>query len=151
MSSPNPRVNIMSKKNMVSLEEEDKALSFDGEVRSDMDITRRKFIQYSTVLLAGVALPMPLVGCASKNAHWSDFDLPRYEIDTVVQTTQERMIAFNMNLAEVPPKGMEPPPMAPDGKSDGLAVKDLHKVSEYQSLGYGSWSYGSGLPRCSPP
>ncbi|MBI9080097.1 MAG: TIGR03768 family metallophosphoesterase [Pseudodesulfovibrio sp.] len=140
----------MSKKNinknpMVSLEEEHRALNVDGEARQDTDLTRRKFIQYSTALLAGVILPIPLVGCASKDTHWANFDLPRYEIDTVVQTTEERMIAFNMNLAEDPkdPKNL---PLAPDGKSEALAMKELHRVSEYQDRGYGLWSYGSGLP-----
>jgi metallophosphoesterase (TIGR03768 family) len=136
----------ISKNTMVSLEEEHIALNVDGEARQDTDLTRRKFIQYSTALLAGVILPIPLVGCASKDTHWANFDLPRYEIDTVVHTTEEQMVAFNMNLSDVPPKKWDKPPTAPDGKHKGLAIKDLHRVSEYEKRGYGIWSYGSGLP-----
>lgn len=138
--------NDISKTNIVSLTEEVNSLSAYGEVRQKAEVTRRRFIQYSTVLLAGVALPFPLVGCASKDAYLSGMGLPRYEIDTIVQTTEERMIAFNMNLADVPAKDIKSPPIAPDGKSDALEVRELHKVSEYQSRGYGLWSYGSGLP-----
>ena len=135
-----------SKNTMISLEEEHKALGGDGESRKDTDITRRRFIQYSTAILAGIILPIPLVGCDSTDTQWSDHDLPMYEIDSIVQDTQERMIAFNMNLSDTPPKEMDVPPIAPDGVSDGLAVKDLHNVSKYENRGYGIWSYGSGLP-----
>ena len=136
----------VSKNTAVSLKKERKALSVDSETRQGTGLTRRKFIQYSSTLLSGALLPIPLVGCAAKGPQWSDFDLPRYEIDAVVETTEERMIAFNMNLAEEPAKEGELPPMAPDGKSDALAVKELHRVSEYEKRGYGLWSYGSGLP-----
>ncbi|BDQ37047.1 hypothetical protein SYK_14070 [Pseudodesulfovibrio nedwellii] len=129
----------ISKNTRVSLDEE-------HETQKSTDLTRRKFIQYSTTLLAGTILPIPLVGCGSKEPIWSDFDLPRYEIDTVVETTVERMIAFNINLSDVPPKKWKTPPMAPDGKHKGLEIKELHRVSEYERRGYGLWSYGSGLP-----
>ena len=109
----------ISRNSMDYLREEPDALTLQSKSIQGVDITRRKFIQYSTTLLAGVSLPFPLVGCVSKDNQWSNYDLPKYEIDTVVQTTEERMISFNMNLADVPPKNMKMPPVAPDGKSDG--------------------------------
>ena len=136
------------KNTMISPEKEQTKLSVDDESRKNTEITRRKFIQYNTAILAGLLLPIPLVGCDSSDVSWSDGDLPMYEIDTVVQTTEERMVAFPMNLSDTPPYMMAVPPAAPDG-TDGLAVKDLHNVSEYEDKGYGIWSYGSGLPLAS--
>ncbi|XPV77651.1 MAG: TIGR03768 family metallophosphoesterase [Desulfovibrio sp.] len=137
--------NDIIKNKAVSLEGDQDELCA-GEARKKMDFTRRKFIQYTTAVLAGVILPVPLIGCAAKGPLWSDFNLSRYEIDSVVQTTEERMVAFNMNLLDTDSEEMEQPPMAPDGKHDGLAVKELNRVSEYAARGYGEWHYGSGLP-----
>nr|WP_287412642.1 TIGR03768 family metallophosphoesterase [Pseudodesulfovibrio sp.] len=129
------------KKNTVSLEEKNEAQNGeDQQPKSGMK--RRTFMHYSAALLAGIILPVPLVGCGSKGPHWSDFDLPRYEIDTTVATTEERVIAFEMPAL----KGEEQPPLAPDGKNEVLAMKELSRVSEYEKRGYGEWGYGSGLP-----
>lgn len=108
--------------------------------RRDSGIQRRTFIQYTAAVLAGALLPIPLVGCGSKTPKWYDFDLPRYDIDSVVQTTQERMIAFNMNFLD------DEQPKAPDGTSSALTKKELDQIPEYENRGYGLWNYGSGLP-----
>ncbi len=43
-------------------------------------------------------------------------------------TTRERKLAF------------------PETLSPGLEKNELHHIARYAELGYGEWSYGSGLP-----
>jgi len=84
--------------------------------------TRRSFLQSSTAFIGAVSLGVPFGGPA-----WAS-EPRRYPIETPAMTTKERMIAF------------------PATRTPGLKKTELNQVARYKELGYGEWSFGSGLP-----
>lgn len=84
--------------------------------------SRRTFLKSSAAFLGAVSLG----GLGAPKA-WAD-GLRRYPIDTPAVTTRERMLSFPLTL------------------TPGLEKNELHHVSRYEELGYGEWSFGSGLP-----
>lgn len=58
-----------------------------------------------------------------------------YPIEGEVKTTVDRMLSFPM------PKLVKNP-----GSREGLAPTELHRIDQYDRYGYGSYSYGAGLP-----
>lgn len=85
---------------------------------SGLYTTRRAFLQSSAAFIGTLSLGGPV---------WASEPL-RYPIETPAVTTQERMLAF------------------PATVTPGLDKAELHQVMRYKELGYGEWSYGSGLP-----
>jgi metallophosphoesterase (TIGR03768 family) len=87
------------------------------------EITRRDFLKYSAwTILANYTFPALAFSTEIEPA-----PLPTYPIDSVVETTRQRMLSFSMDI-------------------DTFTEADLYKVSEYHSHGYGLWTYGAGLP-----
>jgi metallophosphoesterase (TIGR03768 family) len=84
------------------------------------EITRRDFLKYSAwTAVATVAFPSLTFSADSLS--------PTYPIGSVIKTTLDRMLSFSMSI-------------------NAYTQVDLPKVSEYQSYGYGFWSYGAPLP-----
>jgi metallophosphoesterase (TIGR03768 family) len=84
--------------------------------------SRRAFLRSS----AAVAGSVSLAGSFGVPA-WAATP-KQYPITTPVVTTRERMLAFPVSL------------------TPGLTKTELRQVSRYKALGYGEWTYGSGLP-----
>lgn len=87
------------------------------------DIARRDFLRYSAWTVASVSLTSLTYGCGGGSAT----TIQHYPIDANVSTTAQRMLSFPMDIT-------------------GLTAKELSKVSQYSTLGYGKWTYGAGLP-----
>jgi metallophosphoesterase (TIGR03768 family) len=89
--------------------------------------SRRSFIKYSIGSIAlsysGWSLAERLLAQAT------------YPIDSVVKTTEDRMLAFPV------PELLKTP-----GSEKGLTATELHRVDQYGKYGYGNYAYGSGLP-----
>lgn len=85
---------------------------------SGLYTTRRAFLQSSAAFIGTLSLGGPV---------WAS-EPRRYPIETPAVTTQERMLAF------------------PATVTPGRDKAELHQVMRYKELGYGEWSYGSGLP-----
>jgi metallophosphoesterase (TIGR03768 family) len=73
------------------------------------------------ILMGTLLLSLP--GCADNNSAVNG-----YPIASDAQTTAQRMLSFPFTVSSPPP------------------VEKLSLVSEYDSLGYGAWTYGSPLP-----
>ncbi len=86
-------------------------------------IDRRQFLRYSAGTLLGCSVGSFSFGNVARIGSER-----MYLIDKPVSTTVDRMIAF--------PKAVAP----------GLAKSALQQVSRYSELGYGKWTFGSGLP-----
>jgi metallophosphoesterase (TIGR03768 family) len=105
-------------------------------------INRRDFIKLAASTGALVYLGSLTSGCGLNSGTQQ---VAGYPIDTNVMTTAQRMLAFPLTKSSVPPNLMPTPPLSPNGKP-GLATSDLYKVSEYDELGYGAWTFGAPLP-----
>jgi metallophosphoesterase (TIGR03768 family) len=105
-------------------------------------ITRRELIRYTVGALAGVFLSSLGSGCESVGG---TKQVAGYRIDSDVETTAQRMLAFPFNMSSVPPNLAPTPPLSPNGKP-GLKVTDLCLVPKYDELGYGAWTFGAPLP-----
>lgn len=87
------------------------------------EITRRDFLRYSAwTILANYTFPS-----LAFSTEIEPIPVPTYPIDSVVETTRQRMLSFSMDIGT-------------------FTEADLYKVSEYHSHGYGLWTYGAGLP-----
>src|ERR1035437_4294477 len=95
------------------------------------EFSRRDILKYSAGTFAAVSMSSLTFGCGGGNGGGTQ---PQpYPIDpTNVSTTQQRMIAFPVT----PPRAVAAP----------LSPKQLNQVSNYSNLGYGNWTFGSGLP-----
>jgi len=94
------------------------------------EFSRRDILKYSAGTFATVSLSSLTFGCGGGNG---GTQAQPYPIDsTNVSTTQQRMIAF----PSTPPGAVAAP----------LLPQQLNQVSNYSKLGYGNWTFGSGLP-----
>lgn len=93
----------------------------------DIQFSRRDFIRYAA--WCGAALPLGLLGAGCGGGGESAVVPQRYPIDPDVKTTVDRMLAFDAR----PTPG-------------GLAPNQLKQIAQYGPLGYGRWTWGSGLP-----
>jgi len=103
-------------------------------------ISRRDFIKYSAGTAAYVSLSPMLFGCGSNGT-----TVASYPIDSTVVKTNERMISFPYTQASNPvaPGTMPFPPdplQSPNG-GNALAWNKLCQVADYDTLGYGKWTY----------
>ena len=103
-------------------------------------ITRRNFIIKSAGTIACLSLGSLTLGFTSNGTQPIG-----YPIDSTVFTTRQRMLSFPLTMSAVPPNLMPTPPESPNGQP-GLAVTELCKVSQYDALGYGAWTFGPPLP-----
>jgi metallophosphoesterase (TIGR03768 family) len=86
----------------------------------------KKYYEYKKswlVLLTG-ALIFFLSGCTGSDGS----QVAGYPIDSDVQKTDQRMLAFPFTMSTPPP------------------VERLSQVSQYDALGYGTWTFGARLP-----
>ena len=98
----------------------DRVSPFNGE------LTRREFIRYSAWTCASLSLGSLAAGCGGGDG---DTVVQHYPIDPDVKTTLDRMLAFD---AQATP--------------GGLPIPQMRQVAQYGPLGYGNWTWGSGLP-----
>ena len=93
--------------------------------------SRREILKYSAGTFAVVSFGSLTAGCGGGSGGGAQ--LQPYPIDsTNVGTTQRRMLAF---------------PSTPSGAlSSPLLPQQLSQVANYSKLGYGNWTFGSGLP-----
>jgi metallophosphoesterase (TIGR03768 family) len=84
----------------------------------------KKYFKFSLVFFMGLLL-FSLSGCSGSG---SGSEIQGYPIDTDVQTTDQRMLAFPYTVSSPPP------------------VERLSQVSQYDALGYGTWTFGAPLP-----
>ncbi len=113
-----------------------------GDARTVHGLTRRDLMRYAAGTIACALLGSVTSGC-DRIARAKQ--VAGYPIDAEVFTTAQRMIAFPFTRSSVPPNLMKTPPPSPNGKP-GLAATELCKVSEYDNLGYGAWTFGAPLP-----
>ena len=100
------------------------------------DIARRDFLRYSAWTITSVSLTSLTYGCGGGSiAPAVAPPIQPYPIDSTVVTTAQRMLSFPMT-------GM----LASPTTGAVLTAKDLSKVSQYSSLGYGNWTFGAALP-----
>ena len=91
------------------------------------------------LLLTGLVI-LSLSGCGDDNG-----SVRGYPIDSTVVTTAERMLSFPWPTS-TEAAGLAPAtPNSPNG-GPGLAPTELCRVSEYDALGYGGWTFGAPLP-----
>ena len=88
------------------------------------EMARREFLKYSAWTIASVSLSSTTSGCGGGSVAPV---AQSYAIDSTVVTTAQRMLSFPVSVT-------------------GLSAKDLSKVSQYSSLGYGNWTFGAALP-----
>jgi metallophosphoesterase (TIGR03768 family) len=95
------------------------------------EFSRRDILKYSAGTFAAFSMSSLTFGCGGGNGGGTQ---PQpYPIDpTNVSTTQQRMLAF----PSTPPGAVAAP----------LLPQQLNQVSNYTKLGYGNWTFGSGLP-----
>jgi metallophosphoesterase (TIGR03768 family) len=105
-------------------------------------LTRRDFIKLSTGTVACLSLGSLALGVGSA---LGQAPKTSYPIDLTVATTRQRMLSFPLTMSAVPPNLMPTPPNNPNG-GPGLAATQLCRVSQYQALGYGAWTFGAPLP-----
>ena len=97
----------------------DRVSPFGGE------LTRREFIRYSAWTCASLSVGTLVAACGDGGG---DTEVQHYPIDPDVKTTLDRMLAFD---AQATP--------------GGLQLTQLRQVAQYGPLGYGNWTWGSGL------
>ncbi len=94
-------------------------------------ISRRDFVKYSAGTIAGIYFGAfnNAFGASGGNT------LRQYPIEPHVATTLQRMLSF-------------PLPAKPAGPNSGtgLYLSELPRISEYRKYGYGSYTFGGGLP-----
>jgi len=84
----------------------------------------KKYFRFSLVFFMGLLL-FSLSGCSGSG---SGSEIQGYPIDTDVQTTDQRMLAFPYTVSSPPP------------------VERLSQVPQYDTWGYGTWTFGAPLP-----
>ena len=100
----------------------------DIEFRLGGAMNRRQFLKYSSVTIGSVSLGSMVSACGGGTSG----AVQQYPIDAIVTTTLERMVAFPFNKSSTPPPA--------------LAPNQLDQIPRYAELGYGKWTFGSGLP-----
>jgi len=93
------------------------------DFRIQCDVGRRDFLRYSLGSFAVFSTGTLTFGCGGGEAE----PAKPYLIDSTVTTTTERMISFPYDL-------------------QGLAANAIDKVAKYDNFGYGTWTFGAGLP-----
>ena len=96
--------------------------------------------KFGLVFLMGM-LMFALSGCGGGD----NSSIQEYPIDSTVATTLDRMLSFPLTMSSVPPNLSPTPPDSPNG-GPGLAATELCRVSQYDALGYGAWTFGVPLP-----
>ncbi len=109
-------------------------------------VTRRDFLKYTAGTAACISLGTLSYGCASNSGSLG----ASYPIDSTVVKTTERMLAFPYTAASAAPAaGQMPnpadPPYSPNGGT-ALTWDHLCNIPDYDSLGYGLWTFGCPLP-----
>jgi len=94
-------------------------------------VTRRDFVKYSAGTVAGIYCEALSMGYGATGGD----TITEYKIETNVCTTLQRVISFRL-------------PAQPAGPNSGtgLYVTELLNISEYSKYGYGSYTFGGGLP-----
>ncbi|MFZ4478280.1 MAG: TIGR03768 family metallophosphoesterase [Rhodoferax sp.] len=93
--------------------------------------SRRDILKYSAGTFAAASVGSLTFGCGGGSSGGAQ--LQPYPIDSAnVRTTQQRMIAF--------------PATPPGAVATPLPLQNLNQVASYSKLGYGNWTFGSGLP-----
>jgi metallophosphoesterase (TIGR03768 family) len=113
------------------------------DLRMVNGLTRRDFVKYSVGTVTCIYLGALNTGCGGSSG---TFLVAGYPIDSTVDKTTERMLAFPYTQTYLPPSPdftLIPP--SPNG-GPGLGITELRNVSEYDTLGYGAWTFGSPLP-----
>ena len=96
--------------------------------------------KFGLVFLMGM-LMFALSGCGGGG----NSSIQEYPIDSTVVTTLDRMLSFPLPTS-TEATGLAPAtPNSPNG-GPGLAPTELCRVSEYDALGYGAWTFGAPLP-----
>ncbi|MBI4775400.1 MAG: TIGR03768 family metallophosphoesterase [Deltaproteobacteria bacterium] len=96
--------------------------------------------KFASFLLMGMLI-FSLSGCGDGD----NGSIQGYSIDSTVATTTERMLSFPWPTS-TEATGLAPAtPNSPNG-GPGLAATELCRVSEYDALGYGAWTFGAPLP-----
>lgn len=104
-------------------------------------VSRRDFMKYTVGTLACLYLGTLNTGCGSSRG----VQPAGYPIDSTVVKTTDRMISFPYTQTYLPPSpDFSVVPPSPNG-GPGLAITELRNVSQYDSLGYGAWTFGNGL------
>lgn len=94
-------------------------------------ITRREFVAYSAGAVATIC-------CGTLSAAFgasSGVTPPEYRIDSKVETTLQRMIAFPLPAKPTGPKS-----------GTGLYLTELMQIANYGKYGYGTYTFAGGLP-----
>ena len=112
-----------------------------SEGKINTSVSRRDFIKYTAGTAACISLGTLNYGCGSSSSP----QISGYPIDSTVVKTTERMIAFPYTPASNPVvAGKMPNPadplQSPNGKA-ALTWDQLNKISEYDKLAYGKWTY----------
>ncbi len=94
-------------------------------------ITRRDFVKCSAGTVAGIYIGTLGTGYRALLDH----TCTEYKIAPHVTTTIERMLSFPM-----------PAKVAGPNSGTGLCSTELSQISEYSKYGYGSYTFGGGLP-----
>ncbi|MGB7553576.1 MAG: hypothetical protein WBM04_04335, partial [Candidatus Korobacteraceae bacterium] len=94
-------------------------------------ITRRDFVKCSAGTVAGIYIGTLGTGYRALLDH----TCTEYKIAPHVTTTLERMLSFPM-----------PAKVAGPNSGTGLCSTELSQISEYSKYGYGSYTFGGGLP-----
>ncbi len=107
----------------------------------NFNVSRRDFIKYTAGTAACISLGTLTYGCGSGGGLLA----ASYPIDSTVVKTTERMIAFPYTPASNPIVfGTMPDPADPTYSPNGntaLKWNQLSQIPDYDSLGYGNWSY----------
>jgi metallophosphoesterase (TIGR03768 family) len=105
-------------------------------------LTRRDFMKYTAGTVACIYLGALTTGCgANSGSHAAG-----YPIDSTVVKTTDRMISFPYTQTYFPPTpDFTNIPNSPNG-GPGLGITELRNASEYDTLGYGAWTFGEPLP-----
>ena len=120
--------------------------TYDFRVVSDLG--RRDFLRYTAGTFAVMSMGTAVAGC---NGSGDGAIVQSYAIDpSSVKTTVDRMLSFPYALASAAPKaGVMPNPANPAKSPNGgpaLTWNKLDQVADYDKLGYGTWTFGAGLP-----
>lgn len=105
-------------------------------IRNDKDlqlvkgISRRTLLKYTGGAIACVSLGSLVTGCGG-----GQDPIQQYPIDPKVTTTLDRMIKFPIPSAGLSPNG-----------GQALQKYQLNQIQQYDTLGYGAWSFGAPLP-----
>ncbi len=97
-------------------------------------ITRRDFVKYSTGTIAGIYFGSLIPGHSALSAA----SPTEYKIDSNVCTTLQRVISFRLPEQPIGPNS-----------GTGLYLTELLQIADYDKYGYGTYTFGGGLP-CVP-